>query len=811
MPRAAQDKPYSTFITGFITEATELNFPENALKDVDNCDIDITGRLRRRLGLNEEAGGYTVGAGLLANTLFTAGTNGGVYSNTLAANVTVPAEQIAVTAHVWPTPAGQEGLYLVVLQIGNTLIFRNWDGAAVSDPNFLNGLVLNPGLSLRIDNPTGFSNSGFVYKTTVDVCAATPLQGSVGFGRMWMSSSAVFPFYLEYDPVTKLITANPIGYDAAVTIYQHGRMDIRDFNGVPDGLQPNQWQASLTQEHEYNLVNQGWDAPTPIVGNVGTVQYYVNHSATAQYPPNNMQWFRGQDITTTPPGGFNPVILDQISFGNTLAPRGSVTINALTGSKDHIPTQSPTFPVLNFNGKYDEPSTTGFETVAFYAGRVWLAGDTNLKRSNGVYFSATLRKISDSGVFMQVGDPTSEYLSDLLATDGGVIYITGADRIIKLIPFGAGILVFAHNGVWMISGDGTGGGFTANNFTIQQVSSTGLIGPNALSASDQALFYFSQNSVIGVTLPAQGTIPIVQDIGRQKVFTFYNKINRDARTNARAVYDEISKKIFFFYLDEPTYSYPSFQTAYNKMLILDTRTGSFTKYSFTVTIASGSTFFALSGGFTDRYPVQPEQIDLVYRGVDQVLVGTDNVVTFEPSALSENFINNYRVIVSDAANQCVQILQFYDLGFTDFATMGANATDYVSYAQTHPETLGDLQRDKQATYVHTFFTRTEDGFLTNPDGNLTASRPSKCTFQGQWDWQNTATGNRWSRVQQAYRYKRPYTPTGPSDTYDTGEGVIHTKLKVRGEGRALSCLYTSVTGYDFELLGFSIPYTANSV
>jgi hypothetical protein len=812
MTRAAQDKPYLSAINGFITEATPLNFPENSLTDVSNCDIELKGSIRRRLGLNEEAGGFTVGNGLVAPTVFTAGTDGGPYSIPMPTTQTVPAEQLAITVHTWPNPGGQAGLYIVVFQIGNNLLFRNWDATAVSDPNGLTGQVVTAGV--RIDIPMAFSNPGFVFKATVAQCAITPLQSSPGFGRLWMSSSAVFPFYLDFDPTTKIITANFVGYDAANPSYVHGRMDIRDFNGVPDGLAVDLEPATLSKEHEYNLINQGWDQKTTVPGNPGTVAYFQANNYSGNFPANNMQWFRGQDATTTPPGGFNPKIIENTSWGSTQAAKGAVVLNALIGSKDNPSHTSSIYPTLTFNGLYDEPSTTGFTTCAFYAGRVWFAGDSNTHRSNGVYFSKTLQTIRDSGVYMQVGDPTSQDNSDLLATDGGVIYIGAADRILKLLPFGAGMMVFAGNGVWFISGDGTGGGFTASNYTVQQISSTGLIGPNALSANDQAVFYFSQNSIAMLTLPQQGTIPIFSDIARTKIFTFYNSIFRDARANARAVFDEISKKLFFFYLDAPSYTYPSFQTAYNACLILDTRTNAYTKYNFDTTESTTNTLFTLSGGFTNRYPTVPQQVDVVVVGSSPVIVSDgDGVVAFEEPAATEEFINQIRVIATDrtTGGGCVQVLAFYDLGFTDFATMGVNAADYTSFLQTGPIDLGDVQRNKQATYVWSVFKRTETGFYEDTNGVLTPLRPSSVSVQFQWDWENTTTGHRWSIPQVGYRDRKPYVPTGPSDTYDTGAGVIYTKLKARGHGHALTVLYSSVSGYDFQLQGFSAAITATSV
>src|SRR5690606_37733837 len=150
---------------------------------------------------------------------------------------------------------------------------------------------------------------------------------------------------------------------------------------------------------------------------------------------------------------FEPELLDKQDFGNGLAPRGRLVMDALLGSRDNIPHNivGVTNPI-DFDGAEDERSATGWNAVAFYAGRVWFAGDSNPKRPNGVYFSRTLRSTRDSGTFMQVGDPTAENFSELLADDGGVIYITEAEQIIRLVPYGVGLLVLASNGIWFIYG-----------------------------------------------------------------------------------------------------------------------------------------------------------------------------------------------------------------------------------------------------------------------------------------------------------------------------------------------------------------------
>ena len=60
MAAVKQEKNYTSFLGGFVTEATPLAFPENTCRDINNCDINLDGSVRRRLGFNVEAGGQTL-------------------------------------------------------------------------------------------------------------------------------------------------------------------------------------------------------------------------------------------------------------------------------------------------------------------------------------------------------------------------------------------------------------------------------------------------------------------------------------------------------------------------------------------------------------------------------------------------------------------------------------------------------------------------------------------------------------------------------------------------------------------------------
>jgi hypothetical protein len=184
------------------------------------------------------------------------------------------------------------------------------------------------------------------------------------------------------------------------------------------------------------------------------------------------------------------------------------------------------------------------------------------------------------------------------------------------------------------------------------------------------------------------------------------------------------------------------------------------------------------------------------------VVDTDNVTVMTDESETDDFLNSVKVMVWQGSNDRIRLSEFYDVSFVDFASI--ESTDYTSYVITGDETLGDLLRNKNAPYVHSFFRRTEQSFQQDENSDYVLVRPSGCTLTARWDWHDTSAGGRWSDPQQAYRYRRPVA----APSIDTGEEILYTKLKVRGRGHALSLKYESVSGKDFQLLGYAVPFTA---
>lgn len=86
--------------------------------------------------------------------------------------------------------------------------------------------------------------------------------------------------------------------------------------------------------------------------------------------------------------------------------------------------------------------------------------------------------------------------------------------------------------------------------------------------------------------------------------------------------------------------------------------------------------------------------------------------------------------------------------------------------------------------------------------------PSSCFLTSKWDWTGTGSANRWSEPQQVYRLRQPFFPEDENTPFDYDYTVVETKNKIRGKGKSLSLRFESEPGKDFQLLGWSIRYTA---
>ena len=229
MPRNAGTVLVNNFQKGLITEATGLNFPENAVTDSLNVVFNREGSVERRNGIDLEPD----------------------------ADVLPFSSQGIVREFIWNAVANNGGFTFLVLQVGQYIRFYE----------ITTNKTLSAGVSYTEINLAS-------YRLSPDIMY-TPASFTNGAGYLFIAHPACTPIIVRWDETSKRFEA------AAVDIY------IRDLEGVEDGLGVSENPPSLSQNHYYNLLNQGWDQMV----RVGAKSNEIGAGGTiSDWDPPNLNW-----------------------------------------------------------------------------------------------------------------------------------------------------------------------------------------------------------------------------------------------------------------------------------------------------------------------------------------------------------------------------------------------------------------------------------------------------------------------------------------------------------------------------------------
>jgi len=263
MPQQSTVAIENSFVKGLVTEATGMNFPDQAVTETYDCIFDIDGSVYRRTGFDFEPNFTTK---------------------------TIDRANRAIRTYVWQNVAGNGNTTVIIVQIGNTLYFYEADGTGI------------------------FSTGAQATTVTLTPVAGAPTPETVevqftdGNGYLLVVHPYCEPMRIAYDISAHTATASNI------------TLQIRDFEGAVNDpyaidFRPTSTLAALDKYHHYNLLNQGWNdanltiwdtAQTTMPSNVDVMWRFVDSS-------NNF-------VATS-------AVIASVVQGNTPAPNGHYVLN----------------------------------------------------------------------------------------------------------------------------------------------------------------------------------------------------------------------------------------------------------------------------------------------------------------------------------------------------------------------------------------------------------------------------------------------------------------------------------------------------
>jgi hypothetical protein len=844
------DKKYFLFNKGINTEAPLAAWPEGFTVDEQNFDLLQDGSRRRRLGLSYEAGEAT--SYFTCESVSTLTNDGTKYyrwknvNNTDEVNLLVM--QIGSAVYFWNDPiSGPLGVYIGKLDL---LPFKvQWDETdldaayAAEDSKIqespvsfseMEGKLIIAGehietLVIEYDVDIGFVTKTFQFKERdmfgIDdgilldqmPTEMTPEHQYNLFNRGW-EAEKITQFY---DEQTKYPSKNMIqfmgmrrqtekGYsdDDGVKIFSPDKL-MEEFFSNMSAPQGHITRNPFNRRYNVGTLGQG-TAVTQIAWiDLSNFEAHADMKITTSLAEHGLvegdevflsgvkiQMWRGApkiwDFTGTHKVAY---VVDAVTF--------SVNFHSYFDTRDwHNATVKErggysTDGVIKVNFAGTEPCKTRFPLVTSFSGRLFYGGCPDSRLADRVYFSKVIETDSDLGKCFQEADPTSEYISDLIPTDGGYITIPNLGILKGFLAYGRSLIIFSSEGVWSI-GPGEGGMFSASGYSVNKISSAGCLSSHSILLVDNVPMYWSNAGIYAIMEDSNSGFLSATNVTQDTINGLFHAVRYDEKTRVKSSYDPIRKRAFFLYnsrLVNPATGNPplvgdageystsvtpmgvlddtdAVEVVYDTALIFDARLGAWTKWVFGDSTRKIRDMFCLSTNYS-----------------------------------TDNLNGGIRFLCQEQGTQ-----QFYmgELTNTLYEDWG---TESPAFVYTGPDSLGEPERFKYAPYVHVFMRKetpiptvvdqTPDQDVEYTVGNsvdlVLSGRASSVLMQPRWDWARGADSGKITSYVQVFREVKLHP-----DSF----GVVVTKNKVRGRGRNLFLAFKAGEKSPAWIDGWTIKYDA---
>jgi hypothetical protein len=775
----------NNFIGGLKTEFTGLNFPENAATDTENVVFSIIGEAVRREGIDLEVnavknaimqsnvafntykwtnvggdGETQILVAQIGNTLYffetsTATPTSPISAQLLASTVNISAfEATGNTSNTSITECQftDGNGYLFVFHpacdsfyctynagtiTANKITIQIRDFAGIVETGIsvnLRPSILTPEHNYNLVNQgwvsgnpwQAFINVGGVFHASIDTETFPTSSGLVGVSGGQVVYINVYPWFAPtYAPAATGFVTGYTGTGLSVAT-----------NYIASGIAGDVFQVTATATFG------GPNVPCSQIFIYSVAEGFINSWVAVQgnYPSNADIWYEYKDST----GVFDPSAssVANVSVGSGQSPQGHFIYNAFDQDRG-LASGITSLTAVSTNVRP--------KCGTWFQGRVWYSGVDASQQATGdaiyntwtenIYFSQIVQTPQDFGNCYQVNDPTDEILNEELPTDGGVIVIQGCGSIYNLFPIQNGLLVFAANGIWIIRGN-EGLGFTANDYSINKISSVQSISCTSLISVNGLPMFWNEEGIYAVT-PSKGESPYgfgglqVEPLTVGTILTYYQSIPRDSKLYVRGDYNPIT------YIAQ--WAFRSTQESgianryqFDTILNLNIYNRAFYPY----TIASDSVYYV-----------------------------SDVIYTSYPSGTLDA---TYKYFATDGTNVSFAE-ELDDVNWVDWFSVDGVGVDYTSYFVTGYNLHGKGLKKWNSNYIQMF---------CNNDV------PYAYTIQGIWDYANSGNSGRYSTIQ---------TVTNFNPNYNRA----YRRHKLRGQGMSLQIAVSSVQGQPFSFDGWS--------
>lgn len=782
MPQAVNTSVENSFVEGLKTEFTGLNFPENACTAADNCVFTLIGEVFRRQGIDYESNytssninrsGLAISSYIWTNVggdgqtkVYVLQVGGTLYfyqlTNSTAASplsTTKLSSTVTLTPFLATGSTANPNITECQYTDGNGYLFVFHPNCDPFYCTFTAGVIASNSITVQIRDMFGIVETG-----VLDTSRPSTLTADHNYninnqgwstGSNWATSSntviglpiqSSLPRTITFTVPAGLSPA-PTGGDtfSAVSSYVTGYYYPVSLTGTVTSYSGSSLTVSATVVWYGGPQPVGSDLYTNAgpwslsATNTGYLKTW--NTALGNYPSNSDVWWQFKDSS----GAFSPgTTINKVTLNAGPAPKGYYILNAFNQARNGV--SGLNIPTLS--------TLVRPRTGCWFQGRVFYAGVDSATSASPefpfyswtetIYFSQIVQgnNTSTFGKCYETNDPTSETLFDLLPSDGGTIAIQGCGSIYKLFPVQNGLLVFAANGIWFITGS-QGIGFSATDYTITKLSGIQSISSTSYINVMGYPIFWNEEGIYGVA-PSQSGALTVNNLCLGTILSFYLSIPLQSKRFVRGDYDPLTFQIKWVYRSTNESSVTD-RYQFDKILNFNVIHKSF----FYHTLPNGTSpnihdvkYVASPGGTGSPAPVM-------------------KFLTSSGSGVSYNFTFSEEI----------------DPTFVDWKSSNGVGTPFTSTFTTGYKVHGQALRKFQPMYVYVY----------SRNDVQTAY-----TLNAIWDFATSGNSGRYSVRQQTTNYT------------NRNQGMVYRRHRLRGHGMSLQLQFTSIPNQPFEIMGWAI-------
>lgn len=769
MPQQVSVVVDNQFIEGLKTEYTGLNFPDKACIETENCVFDSSGLVSRRLGIDFEDG---------------------------FAEEEIDRTLRAVTQYHWKNVTGDGTVSLLAVQVGSIVYFYRDSTANTSNPISTQLLVSTVDLTDFIASGAG----------SVDI--AKECQYADGNGYLFIFHPNTDPIYCSYSAGT--ITGT------AITIR------TRDFAGITENVDDNLRPYTLSDDHRYNLGNQGWgkmwealstdtieipaevDLPEAVMIDIGTGYPITVGDRVRIFNDDDstiggliFEKFMIGTVSDYTAGVLTVRVIEALGYGETFSDWKVVPEPALISTwfrqLENYPSNSDVWwyfkdetDVFNPLDTIDNiapgagPAPKGFFILdTFDQDRAGVSGvdsitavtSGGIRPTTGAWFQGRVwysgvhaNSYHESVYFSQIIENPNQFGRCYQANDP-----TSEERF-DLLPSDGGVIRLQGIGAIHKLFPMTNGLLVFAEKGTKFITGSQGIG---FTASD----YTIVDVVDAYALSPTSFVDVLGSPMWWNEYGIYRLNSKEGRMSAESITETT---IDSFYRDIPLLSKRYARGAYNPIthklqwIYKSVNEGSVTsRYEFT----NALNLDMRTGAFYPWriYITGPTIINGI------VAIGGLGGETSPP------FTFKYLTSTLDGATYNFTFSEERDEDYVDFASAGLS-NPYVSHFTTGYRIYTRGNTKGQLPYI--------DVHSDTSSGASHLDGASQCDLQAKWDWTSSGNAGKWSTVQRLV-FNEPYR------NYQT------RRVRLRGTGRAVQLKFSSVAGVPMSLIGWSTVVAVN--